>query len=146
MSSCVQVIKCILELRGRNIHAPSKLQMLAFEVRPRPRERHERLDSLEISLQVQPEPGRPRGGLDAAAPRLVRAAAPARRLLPHPHQEQQGRLRAARDGHRHAQDHSRRKGPFHVRFSIAPHMALEGVTSLGAMTVKTKGCVITWGP
>ena len=26
------------------------------------------------------------------------------------------------------------------------HMALEGVTSLGAMTVKTKGCVITWGP
>ena len=28
----------------------------------------------------------------------------------------------------------------------APHMALEGVTSLGEMTVKTKGCVITWGP
>ena len=26
------------------------------------------------------------------------------------------------------------------------HMAPEEVTSLGAMTVKTKGCVITWGP
>ena len=29
---------------------------------------------------------------------------------------------------------------------LRTHMALEGVTSLGAMTVKTKGCVITWGP
>ena len=28
----------------------------------------------------------------------------------------------------------------------APHMALEGVTSLRAMTVKTQGCFITWGP
>ena len=27
--------------------------------------------------------------------------------------------------------------------AILGHMALEGVTSLGAMTVKTKGCVIT---
>ena len=26
------------------------------------------------------------------------------------------------------------------------HMAPEEVTSLGAMTVKTKGCFITWGP
>ena len=30
--------------------------------------------------------------------------------------------------------------------AITDHMALEGVTSLGAMTVKTKGCIITWGP
>ena len=30
--------------------------------------------------------------------------------------------------------------------SKAAHMAPEGVTSLGVMTVKTKGCVITWGP
>ena len=35
--------------------------------------------------------------------------------------------------------------PGHSLFE-SEHMALEGVTSLGAMTVKTKGCVITWGP
>ena len=39
------------------------------------------------------------------------------------------------------------KKPENLRtFFMDAHMAPEEVTSLGAMTVKTKGCVITWGP